>query len=163
MAMKKSYLVYVFICLPALLSGQDYALTFEKADTLMREEARPLLIFLHAPWCRYCEAMKGLTFKNREIQQMLEEDFYFVSFDGESREKVVFGGQSFGFEPSGAGTGTHQLARQLGEVEGRLTYPTLVFVDPEYRILFSWNAFLPPDQLKEVLKKIKNEVERQQD
>lgn len=154
--MNKLFACLMFIALfgASALKGQDYALTFEKLEELQNEESKPVVVFLHAPWCNFCENMKQTTFKNDEVKELLSEDFYFVSFDGESKENVTFLGNTFKFKPTGANTGIHELAEQLGSKDGVVSYPTIVFLNEEYEILHQEDAFLSAKQLKKVLKRL---------
>ncbi|OEK02151.1 hypothetical protein BFP97_11730 [Roseivirga sp. 4D4] len=134
--------------------AQDYALSFEKLEAVQKTDPKPMVVFLHAPWCNFCENMKQTTFQNEEVKKLLTRDFHFVSFDGESKEDVSFLGQTFKYKPTGANTGTHELAQQLGAKEGVVAYPTLVFLNDQYEILHQHDAFVNAKQLKKVLKRL---------
>ncbi|MCI4669100.1 MAG: thioredoxin family protein [Bacteroidia bacterium] len=148
----------IFIMLSLLLTGlslqaQDYGLSFQEVDSLMKVAPKPILVFLHADWCKYCQGMKKTTFQDEKVKTKLKSDFYFISFNGESKEDVVFSGHRFRYQPSGAGTGEHQLAKQLGEVDGELAYPTLVVLNDKYEIIGQWNSFLSGKRLGRILAK----------
>lgn len=136
------------------ISAQDYSLDFERLDSLQKKDRRPVIVFLHAPWCNFCENMKQTTFKNEEVKKLLTEAFYFVSFDGESKDDVSFLGNTFKYKPNGANTGVHELAEQLGTKNGVVSYPTLVFLNEKYEILYQNDGFLSAKQVKRVLKKL---------
>lgn len=136
------------------VQGQDYALSFEKLEILQKNAPKPVVIFLHAPWCKFCENMKHTTFKNEEVKKLLTEEFYFVSFNGESKEDVTFLGRTFKYKPNGANTGIHELAEQLGTKNGVISYPTLVFLNEKYEILHQNDGFLTAKQMKKVLNKM---------
>jgi thioredoxin-related protein len=98
--------------------------------------------------------MKNTTFKDEKVGKLLTEQFYFVSFDGESKEDVTFLGRTFRFKPSGRNTGVHELAEQLGTKNGQLTYPSLVFLSPQYDILYQYDGFLSARQTRKILEKL---------
>lgn len=134
------------------INAQEYALNFEALEQLQKEEPRPVIVFLHAPWCKFCENMKQTTFNNPEIKKILSEEYYFVSFDGESTEDVTFLGKTFKYKPTGANTGIHELAEQIGTKNGLVAYPTLVFLNNDYEILYQNEGFLSAKRLKKALK-----------
>jgi len=136
------------------VQGQDYVLSFEKLVVLQKEDPKPVVVFLHAPWCNFCENMKQTTFKNEEVKKLLTEELYFISFDGESKEDVTFLGNTFKYKPNGANTGVHELAEQLGTKNGVISYPTLVFLNEKYEILYQNDGFLTAKQMKKVLNKM---------
>ncbi|MFT6871203.1 MAG: thioredoxin-related protein [Roseivirga sp.] len=136
------------------LSAQDYAISFETLDRLQKSVPKPVIVFLHAPWCKFCENMKQTTFQNPQIKKTLSEDFYLVSFDGESKEDVTFLGNTFKYKPSGANTGVHELAELLGTKEGTLSYPTVTFLNDQYEILHQNDGFLNAKRLKVALSSV---------
>lgn len=128
--------------------------TFSQLDSLMNLEQRPLAVFLNADWCRFCKNMEQTTFKNPDVIDLLNENFYFVSFDGEQKERVYFNQQIFDYQPTGRNTGTHQLAKALGTIDGVLAYPSFVILQEAYEIVFQYNAYLDARRLQAVLEKV---------
>ena len=116
--MKKCLLLLSLIALGLQGKAQELnSLSFHELEVRNREDARPTLVFLYTDWCRFCAAMKQTTFKDQEVVDLLNEQLYYVPFNGESKEEVVFLGRSFNYTATGAKTGIHQLAEQLGEME----------------------------------------------
>jgi thioredoxin-related protein len=128
-------------------------ISFAELDSLQTRHPRPVAVFLHAPWCRYCNNMKQTTFRNTEVVRLLDQHFYFISFDGESKGSVRFGGHRFDYEPSGRSSGTHQLARALGSVDGQLMYPAFVILNAKNEIIFQHQAFLSGKELAAILER----------
>ena len=133
-------------------SSQLSSYQFAELESLMAATPRPVAIFLHATWCQFCRNMEHTTLRQEEVIQLLNEDFYFVSFDGEQKEDVAFRGHTFRYQPKGRHTGTHELAAALGTIDNTLTYPTLVLLDEQYNIIFQHNAFLNAGELTGVLR-----------
>lgn len=127
--------------------------SFSQLDSLMTLEQRPVAVFLHAEWCKYCKNMEQTTFQNESVIHLLNEKYYFISFDGEQKEKVVFNKHRFDYIPNGRNSGTHQLAAALGTVDGILAYPALVILNPKYEIIFQYNGFLEDQGLTAILTK----------
>ncbi|MEM6273546.1 MAG: thioredoxin fold domain-containing protein [Bacteroidota bacterium] len=126
---------------------------FSQVDSLIRVEPRPVAVFLHAEWCRFCRSMEQTTFRDPEVIQRLNRDYYFVSFDGEQEAPVEFAGKVFTFRPSGRNSGTHELALQLGTFDGDFAYPTFVLLSPGYEINFQHRAYLDARAMRTVLAK----------
>jgi len=125
----------------------------EQVEGLLKEEARPLVVFLHADWCKFCENMKQTTLRHAQVVQTLNRQFYFVSFDGEQSAPVDFAGQTFSYRPNGRDSGTHELALELGTVNGELSYPTLTLLNPNYEIIFQHSGFLKADEVLDILER----------
>lgn len=126
--------------------------TFSELDSLMLKEPRPVAVFLHAEWCKFCKNMEQTTFQNEAVVRLLNEGYYFVSFDGEQRAEVVFQGRIFRYQPTGRNTGTHELAAALGTSDDSLIYPAFLILNTDYEVIFQHNAFLNSEQLNGVLK-----------
>ena len=135
--------------------AQNQAITFEALDSLQKQAPRPVVVFLHADWCKFCQGMKNTTFMDNKVNETLSEKFYFVSFDGESKEDVTFLNYTFRYKPTGVNTGVHELAEQLGGKNGVVSYPTVTFLNAKYEILYQHDGFLSARKLLRVLNKMK--------
>ncbi len=124
---------------------------FSELDGLMENEQRPVAVFLHAPWCKYCKNMEQTTLQNEAVKKMLNEKYYLISFDGEQKENVFFQQRNFKYQPTGRNTGTHELAKALGTIDGVLTYPAFVLLNSKYEIVFQHNAFLNNKEMEKIL------------
>ncbi|MCE7995459.1 MAG: thioredoxin family protein [Roseivirga sp.] len=158
----KQFITIIKLCLllgtsPAL--AQDYAISFETLDSLQKQSPKPVVVFLHADWCKFCANMKNTTFQNEEVKALLSDQFYFVSFDGESKEDVKLLGNTFRYKPTGANTGVHELAEQLGTKDGTLSYPTVTFLNAKYEILYQHDSFISGKKLKKTLSRLLKSVD----
>ena len=131
---KKLLILLVFFC---TFSGfaQLKTYTFSEAEKLEQQNPKPIFVFIHTSWCKYCKMMENSTFKNPEVVQLLNENFYFVSLDAEQKNPILFKNNTFRFQPKGQNTGVHELAEELGTVDGAMTYPTFSILDKNNTIL----------------------------
>ncbi|MBE8722278.1 thioredoxin family protein [Sphingobacterium pedocola] len=123
-----------------------------EVDSLMAQQAKPILILLSTDWCQYCQMQKNQIRKNKDFA-ISANSFYYVAFDAESRDNVLFQGKDYTFKPTGKNTGTNELARALNG-PGTLAFPTWVLLDKNYQTLFRHGGVLNPTQLKELLNAI---------
>jgi len=128
------------------------AFQFSQLKELISEQERPVIVFLHAKWCHFCRNMEETTLRNPDVIQTLNNDYYFISFDGEQKDGMSFRNKSFRYRPSGRNTGTHELAIELGTIDGNLTYPSLVILNSDFEITFQHNSFLNAEQMIRVIK-----------
>ncbi|MFY0591036.1 thioredoxin family protein [Roseivirga sp.] len=140
--------------------AQSSAISFPELEIQHQKSPRPVIVFLHAPWCQFCDNMKRTTFQDDEAMKVLSENFYFVSFDGESKADVKFLGNTFRYKPTGANTGVHELAEQLGTKNGLVSYPTVTFLNEKYEIIYQNDGFLSARKLKQMLRKVLEELEK---
>ena len=125
------------------------------ADSL-RRHPRPVLVFVHTTWCRYCKLQELTTFRNPGVARQLNAGYYAVSLDAESQASVQWNGQTYGFQATGPGTGVHALALALARDEqGHLAYPTTVLLNSALRVQERWPGLLQPADLLAALAKPK--------
>jgi len=136
------------------ISQELHPLSFEELEVQQSLEPRYTLVFLYTDWCKFCAAMKNTSFKDESVVELLNKRFYFVPFDGEGKDEVVFMGRNFKYNPTGTKTGVHQIAEQLGTIDGQLAYPATVLLDPQFQIVFRHNAYLDAEQLLEILRAV---------
>jgi len=147
--------------LPLSIFAQLESYSFSELDSLQTAEEKNMVVFLHTDWCRYCQVMKNTTFTDEKIINLLNEEFWFADLNAETKQDIDFHGHTFKYKPTGYKTGTHELAEQLGTINGKMTYPTICILNAEYEIIFQYGELLSANELLGVLKKIlvKNENE----
>ncbi len=146
------YLVYILLFIVHCSWGQLKTYSFEEIDTL--EVQKPMVVFLNADWCTYCKAMENTTFKNKKVIDALNQDFFFVSFNGESKDPIKFQHRTFSYKRTGKNTGVHELAEALGNYKGKLSYPTTVILNTKKEIIFQYPYFLRPKAFLKILDRI---------
>lgn len=134
------------------VSGQNLDWTsFSELNEKFRGEPKPLLVFIHADWCKYCAMQENNTFSDPDIVDYLNENFYCLKLNGETKEEISFLNRKYAFSFTGAGQGQHQLAEFLGKKEGSLSYPTTVILSESFQLTARENRFLDREDLIQVL------------
>ncbi len=128
--------------------------TFEEVETLWNESPKPIVVFIETKWCKYCKIMRKTSLQHEKVVRLLNENYYFVSLDAESQKAITFSGRTFDFIPNGPSTGIHELAWELGQIDGSLGYPTLTVLNLEKEIIFQRSATLRPRSLERILTKL---------
>lgn len=129
--------------------------SFEEVVQLSKENPKPIVVFMHTNWCKYCKIMEHVTFKDSRIIATLNENFYFISFDAETKKDIIFNNHTFQFQPNGTNTGIHQLAIALATIENQVVYPTLTILESDNSILFQQASFISAKALGRILDKLK--------
>lgn len=150
----RNLLIAATVVLPHSSFSQIQTVKFEQLDSLQKAEKRPVAVFLHTSWCKYCGTMKNSTFKNKEVEELLNQKFYFISLDIEQKSNIVFRGYTFKYKPTGANTGVHELAEQLGTINGQIAYPGICILNADYEIIYQQEGYVPAKDFFSVLKVI---------
>jgi thioredoxin-related protein len=154
--MKKITFIICFFLL-TVISGWAQLKThsFEETEQLVKQSPKPVVVFIHTSWCKFCKMMEKSTFKNETIIQTLNDYFYFISLDAEQKEDITFNNQLFKFKSTGKNTGLHDLAAALGTINKEVTFPTLTILDKDYSIIFQKASFTDAKSLLKILNSIK--------
>ncbi len=168
--MKFTLLSAVLLLFTVSTHAQVKWMSFEEAEEAMKKEPRKMLVDVYTLWCGPCKMMEAQTFQNPVIAEYINENFYPVKFNAESAGPVTFKGKTFenpNYQEGKRGrNSTHQLAYAIAGVNGRLSYPTVVYLDEEYNIISPVPGFLRPPQIEPLLHYIieeaYNEVEYQE-
>ena len=154
--MKKNILL-LFLLLSAIPSGfaQLKTHTFQEAEQLAIKNPKPIVIFIHTAWCTYCKMMEHSTFKNKQVIETLNDNYYFVPFDAESTEPITFNNHTFKFQPTGTKTGIHELATALATIKGQVIYPTTTILGTDNSIIFQQHSLIRAVDLLSILQKLK--------
>ncbi|MGB0930839.1 MAG: thioredoxin family protein [Chitinophagales bacterium] len=101
-------------------------LTWEEAMRKNAQSPRKIMVELYTDWCTWCVKMDKSTFQDPTIVQYVNENFYAVKFNAETRKDVFFKGQKFSYIQDG-NKGYNLFSLYL--TRGKLTYPSIVFLD----------------------------------
>lgn len=134
--------------------AQFNSVEFEQIDSLQKVEKRPVLIFIHTSWCKYCKVMQDKTFKNEEVITLLNKKFYFVELTAEEKRKIHFNQNTFSFKPTGTESGINELAIELGTINNEINYPALCILNYKNEIIYQQSGFLNAINLRNILLKI---------
>lgn len=127
-----------------------------EVEALMKKEPKKVLVDVYTSWCGPCKMMNNTTFSDPDVVKYINENFYAIKFNAEGEETITFQGQEFrndGYDPARA-TGrnsTHDLTKAIAPVNGRIAYPTIVYMNEEFQILSPVQGFQKPEQIMPIL------------
>lgn len=142
-------LIIISFCAWLSSHAQIISNPIETIDSLMTRQSKPILVLLSTDWCQYCAMQQQQIHKNKNFIKHSNE-FYFVEFNAESKDKIQFQGKEYVYKPTGINIGTHELAFALNG-SNKTSYPTWVLLDQQYQPIFRHNGLLNPQQIDEFL------------
>ncbi len=125
-------------------------ISIEEAEAKAKSEPKKILVDMYTDWCHWCKVMDKNTFSNEVIIDLVNEDFYAVKLDGETKDTLNFQGKDYFFRTKpGSNRGFHELAYALSG--GRLSYPTIVFLDESTQMLQPIPGYKKPTDMEAIL------------
>lgn len=150
--LKPLFIILLTISLNTSLSAQQKPevkwYSIEEVQQLVKKEPRKIYIDMYTDWCGWCKVMDQKTFTDEKIADQLNSNFYAVKFDAEGKESVEFRDRTFNFIAQG-NRGYHELAAAL--MQGKLSYPTSVFLDENLNLISPLPGYYPPEKLHPIL------------
>lgn len=136
-------LFFFFLVGNQLLNAQQIEwMSFEAAVEKSKVEPRKIFVDVYTEFCTYCKKMDRETFANPYIAKYLNENFYPVKLDAQQRNDIQFKNKVYHFVNRGGQNSYHQLAAEI--MNGRLSYPTIVFMDENADIIQSIPGYRGP-------------------
>lgn len=126
------------------------------AQKAAKKDGKPLLIDVHTAWCGPCRMLDKNTFQDPQTAAYINANFHPVKFDAEGADTIVFNGEtytnpSYNAAMKGMRNGTHQLTMQIAPVNGRVAYPTIVYMDKDGQVLAPVQGYMTPEQIEPIL------------
>ena len=140
----------VFVCCSSLIpSGKEKIkwMTLTEMKMANEKQAKPILFDVYTGWCGWCKVMDKDTYGKSNVADYINEHFYPVKLDAESRDSIEFNHIRYGYNPS---LKSNELAVFL--LYGQLAYPTTVFLSSPAGTPAPLQGYMSPNELEAPLK-----------
>lgn len=124
-------------------------LTLQEAIDKNKKKPKKIFIDLYTDWCGWCKVMDKQTFTDQQIIEYMNANYYAVKMNAEKNEVISFKGKDYNFVAQG-NRGYHELAAEL--MQGKMSYPTVVFLDEKMDLLQPIPGFRKPAEMDVILK-----------
>ncbi|MAT55830.1 MAG: thioredoxin [Saprospirales bacterium] len=122
--------------------------TWEEAIEMSKVQKRKIMVDVYTQWCGWCKRMDQTTFQNKAVVSYLNSHYYPIKFDAETKADIEFRGKTYRFVKNGM-RGYHELAAEI--TRGRLSYPTIVFLDEEFEVIQSIPGYREPLEFEQII------------
>ena len=147
------FLISLLIILPSFLSAQSpgiHWMSFNEAMAKRQSEPKKIFIDMYTDWCGWCKRMDATTFAHPEVVKYMNEHYYAVKFNTEKEGPISINDTTYVVNSKYGRNGTHELAVEL--LQGKMSYPTFVFLDERFNMLSPLPGFQTPEQIEPVMR-----------
>jgi thioredoxin-related protein len=128
--------------------------TFSELETIQKENTKPIIIHVYTDWCGICKIEKHAIEKDKDLVNMINENFYVIQFEAEkTKDTIHFQGKDFDYLPNG-NSGIHELALTLSQHKDQPVYPLWIFLDKDQQLLYYHEGIFTPEKMKQKLLEI---------
>lgn len=127
--------------------------TFEALEDSLELKPQKVLIDFYADWCQYCKKMDRVVFTKDKIINVLNEKYYAVRFDIESRDTIVFNGRTYTNKSFGlTRKPVHEIALLFGSVDlENFILPLIVVLNKNFEIESRYSRYIDPKEMEKIL------------
>jgi len=133
-------------------------LSLTELQTAYAKQPKPIIIDVYTSWCGWCKVMDKETYSNDKVAAYINEHFYAVKFNAESRDSAVFNNKKYVFDPAYK---ANDLAVYL--LNGRMGYPTTVLLSALDAQPAPLSGYLKPSELEAPVKYFGEGANKKQD
>ncbi|MFQ5887914.1 MAG: thioredoxin family protein [Candidatus Hydrothermarchaeales archaeon] len=114
------------------ISGMTWYNTYEAGQKVAIEENKPMLVYVWAIWCQFCEKLHTEVYPDPKVSKYLKEDFVLIAID---------------------------LDKNRGDAQkfGAQYPPFLVFLTPTGEKITEIPGYIPAEELSNILEVIVNQ------
>jgi len=123
-------------------------MSFEEAVKLSETQPKKLFIDVYTNWCGWCKKMDATTFKEAEIVEFINANFYAIKLNAETKDTIHFREKEFKYV---AEYKANELAISL--LGGKMGYPSYVLLDEQFALMTApVQSYLVKEDLMPILK-----------
>jgi len=138
---------------PKVPGGKVNWMTFEEAQTAMKNKPKKIFVDVYTHWCGPCKMLDRNTFSNPQLAEFINENYYPVKFNAQDENDIVFAGKIYSnpnYDPV-KGQRRRNASNQLATAMGVSAFPTMVILNEKLEIIHSIRGYKEPQQIQPFL------------
>jgi len=118
-------------------------ISFQELEKKLETKDLPVIIDVYTDWCGWCKVMDQKTYGKSKVFNYLNQKFYAVKFNAESKEDVPWRGKIYRYDHN---RGIHSLALEL--IKRDMGFPNTVFVANKSSVPESFAGYMAPKEFQ---------------
>jgi thioredoxin-related protein len=108
-------------------------MTWQEVVEAEKKQPKKVFVDVYTDWCGWCKRMDATTFTNPVIIKYINDNYYAIKFNAETKQPISLNGKEYNFVAQG-NSGYHELAAQI--LHYQMSYPTQVYFDESLNEIF---------------------------
>jgi thioredoxin-related protein len=130
--------------------GQVHFISPGQLEASMRKDPKPILVYYHTDWCKYCTVMDKGTFENRKVADSINKYYYAVKFNPETKDSFTFFGRVYKYIEAEK---YHEFKYVFDSI---YAYPSVTFLDKRMELLETSVGYYKPKEFLTFVNTYKN-------
>jgi thioredoxin-related protein len=122
-------------------------ISLDELASVYSNNPKPILFDVYTDWCGWCKEMDRITYHHKKLVPYLNENYYAVKFDAESKEVLRFNGKDYAYDEN---MRMNTLAIYM--LNGRMEFPTTVFLPDMYATPAALPGFMKAKEMEAPLR-----------
>lgn len=122
-------------------------LTVAELQAAYAKNPKPIVVDVYTSWCGWCKVMDRETYAKDDVANYINEHYYAVKLDAESKENFEWNGKTYAYKPEYK---SNELALYL--LYGQMSFPTTVFLSAIDAQPAPLAGYLKPKEIEAPLK-----------
>jgi len=124
-----------------------------EARSLAKSQGKDIFIFVHAPWCPKCEAMKTTTLKDADLIAKINTHFIPVMHNAQESKEIVWEGETYRNPNYDSSKGSNEVNsyHELTYKIGAESIPNILVMDQSLNTLTSIQGLQDENKMKYLL------------
>ncbi len=129
-------------------------INFNQLNDSLTVKPKKVFVSFYANWCTFCKEMDESTFLNEDVASILNKEYYAVKMNIETRDTIIFGGQTFVNKRYKKVNPIHEIAILMGSRKNKpFSLPVFILFDEKFIAKSRYFQFLDANSLLTILTK----------
>jgi thioredoxin-related protein len=145
-----AFLLFTLVSSPRLFAQDQAAsikwMSITEAEQLNKATPKKIIIDVYTDWCGWCKRLDATTYKDAGIVKYVNDNFYAVKLNAESKDKIVYQDKEYNYDPAHR---INNIAVNFLNAQGG--YPTTTFLNEKLEVISIVPGYMAADMMSNVL------------